>query len=134
MTIEIKKGSENPVSDFFSLPSNTPETDAALYPMSGVNIIWPDFARKLERERNEAMKELLEQARLLGISGERECRLIAERKEIQKKYDTLAVENMLDVNKLCKERDKAIEVLRQIKASDWKTSGELRGMARIFLR
>jgi hypothetical protein len=40
-----------------------------------------DFARKLERERNEA----------------------------REKYDTLAVENMLEVNKLCKERDEARE-------------------------
>ena len=104
MTIEITKGTENPVADFFS-SSSTPETDAALYPMNQVDIVWPDFARRLERERNEVMA----------------------------KYDTLAVENMLEVHKLCKERDEAIEILRQIKASDWKTSGELRGMARIFL-
>ena len=31
------------------------------------------------KERDEALEESLEQARLLGISGERECRLIAER-------------------------------------------------------
>jgi hypothetical protein len=35
----------------------TPETDAALYPMNGVDIVWPEFARKLERERNEARKD-----------------------------------------------------------------------------
>jgi predicted house-cleaning NTP pyrophosphatase (Maf/HAM1 superfamily) len=29
-----------------------------------------------------------------------------------------------------KERDEAREALREIKAADWKTSGELRGMAR----
>lgn len=29
-----------------------------------------------------------------------------------------------------KERDEAREVLREIAAADWKTSGELRGMAR----
>jgi len=57
--------------------SDTPETDAALYPMNQVDIVWPDFARRLERERDEA----------------------------REKYDTLAVENMLEVNKLCKERD-----------------------------
>jgi len=34
--------------------SDTPETDAALYPMNGVDIVWPEFARKLERERDEA--------------------------------------------------------------------------------
>ena len=32
-----------------------------------------------------------------------------ERDEIQEKYDTLAVENMLEVNKLCKERDESRE-------------------------
>jgi hypothetical protein len=32
-----------------------------------------------------------------------------ERDEAREKYDTLAVENMLEVNKLCKERDEARE-------------------------
>ena len=32
-----------------------------------------------------------------------------ERDELKTKYDTLAVENMLEVNKLCKERDEARE-------------------------
>ena len=35
------------------------------------------------KERDEALEESLEQARLLGISGERECRLIAERNEVR---------------------------------------------------
>jgi uncharacterized protein (UPF0335 family) len=39
--------------------SDTPETDSALYPMNSVDIIWPDFARRLERERNK-LKEQLE--------------------------------------------------------------------------
>lgn len=38
----------------------TPETDEALYPMNGVDIVWPDFARKLERERDEAREHLRE--------------------------------------------------------------------------
>jgi hypothetical protein len=38
--------------------SDTPETDAALYPLNGVDIVWPEFARKLERERNEAREHL----------------------------------------------------------------------------
>jgi hypothetical protein len=66
------------------------------------------------RERDEAREESLEQAKLLGMSGERECRLIAERDEIQEKYDTLAVENMLEVNKLCKERDEAREQIKEL--------------------
>jgi len=32
-----------------------------------------------------------------------------ERDELKTKYDTLTVENMLEVNKLCKERDEARE-------------------------
>jgi hypothetical protein len=36
--------------------SDTPETDAALYPMNGVDIVWPEFARELERERDEAIR------------------------------------------------------------------------------
>jgi len=38
--------------------SETPETDAALYPMDQVDIVWPEFARKLERERDEAIELL----------------------------------------------------------------------------
>ena len=37
--------------------SDTPETDAALYPMNQVDIVWPDFARKLERERDEVKEK-----------------------------------------------------------------------------
>jgi hypothetical protein len=38
----------------------------------------------LQKERDEAREESLEQARLLGISGERECRLIAERDQARR--------------------------------------------------
>jgi predicted nucleic acid-binding Zn-ribbon protein len=34
-------------------PTATPRTDAALYPMNGVDIVWPEFARTLERELAE---------------------------------------------------------------------------------
>ena len=83
MTIEITKGSDNPVAEFFSSPSNTPETDHLEGQLGSAArlshpIIWK-HARQLERERDEA----------------------------REKYDTLAVENMLEVNKLCKERDEA---------------------------
>lgn len=58
-------------------------------------------------ERDEVRNELLEQARLLGMSSEREAKLISERDEARKKYDNLATEHMLAVNKLCNERDEA---------------------------
>lgn len=40
-----------------STPTATPRTDAALYPMNGVEIVWPDFARTLETELAEAKAE-----------------------------------------------------------------------------
>ena len=46
--------------------SDTPETDAALYPMNHVDIVWPEFARKLERERDEA-RETVEQLTKHGL-------------------------------------------------------------------
>lgn len=65
--------------------SDTPETDKNTWSDSSEGILYKvvssDFARKLERERNE----------------------------VKAKYDILAVENMLEVHKLCKERDEARE-------------------------
>jgi hypothetical protein len=66
------------------------------------------------RKRDDAQEESLEQARLLGISGERECRLIAERDEAKKKYDIEATEHMLNINKCCNQRDAAMDVLEEI--------------------
>jgi hypothetical protein len=43
------------------------------------------------------------------IDAEVTRKLQRERDEAREKYDTLAVENMLEVNKLCKERDEARE-------------------------
>jgi hypothetical protein len=66
MTIEIIKGDNNAVTDFFSSPSNTPETDdqPIFYAMNdnGYQVLCVDleFARKLERERDEARKHLKE--------------------------------------------------------------------------
>ena len=95
---------------------NTPETD--LFDSKWNSYSNPreaiQFARKLEQERDDAQKESLEQARLLGISGERECRLIAERDEAKRKYDTLAVENMLEVNKICNQRDEVMDILSNL--------------------
>jgi len=42
---------------------------------------------------------------------------LKERDEIQEKYDTLAVENMLDVHKLCKERDEARQAWYEMHSS-----------------
>ena len=72
--------------------SDTPETDKNTWSDSSEGILYKvvssDFARKLERERDEA----------------------------REKYDTLAVENMLEVNKLCKERDETIDQLIHLRS------------------
>jgi hypothetical protein len=38
----------------------------------------------------------------------------AQRDELQEKYDKLATENMLEVNKICNQRDDAIDVLSNL--------------------
>jgi hypothetical protein len=64
MKIEIIKGDNNAVTDFFSSPSNTPETDdqPIIYAMNdnGYQVLCVDleFARKLERERDGAIRQL----------------------------------------------------------------------------
>jgi hypothetical protein len=64
MKIEIIKGEDTPVTQFFSAPSSTPETDAAQHegllktnPIP-IQVVTANFARKLERERDEAREEL----------------------------------------------------------------------------
>jgi len=42
--------------------SDTPRTDAAIYPMDRVDIVWPEFARELERENNRLKEELRRRA------------------------------------------------------------------------
>jgi hypothetical protein len=84
MTIEIIKGGDTPVTQFFSSPYSTPETDAVTNRLF-CNVS-ADFARKLKYERDEA----------------------------RNKYDNLATEHMLVVNKLCKERDDARDALSRI--------------------
>ena len=64
-----------------------------------------EFARKLERERDEA----------------------------REKYDNLATEHMLVVNKLCEERDEAQNASEAFSALAWKLEGE-RNEAREVLR
>ena len=72
--------------------SDTPETDHLEDQLGSAArlshpIIWK-HARQLERERDEA----------------------------REKYDTLAVENMLEVHKLCKERDEAKDQLIHLRS------------------
>jgi len=50
-----------------------------------------------------------------------------QRDELQEKYDTLAVENMLEVNGICKQRDAAIKELKEA----WLAMDEIEGTDRI---
>jgi chromosome segregation ATPase len=60
-------------------------------------------AKRFVRERDEARHKL----ELCMAANSDVARIAKERDEAREKYDTLAVENMLEVNKLCKERDEA---------------------------
>jgi hypothetical protein len=48
------------------------------------------------------------------VPYETSMRFEQERNEIQEKYDTLAVENMLEVNKMCNQRDEAMDILSNL--------------------
>jgi len=76
--------------------NDTPETDKATIASGGDWCpVLRETSRRLERERDEW-------AAMCG-------RYKQERDEAMAKYDTLVMENMLEVNKLCTERDEAIE-------------------------
>jgi len=51
----------------------------------------------------------------------------AQRDELQEKYDKLATENMLEVNKLCNQRDEAIKELKEA----WLAMDEIEGTDRM---
>lgn len=38
--------------------TDTPRTDKVVYPINGVDIVWPEFARELERELNAANERI----------------------------------------------------------------------------
>lgn len=58
--------------------SDTPETDAALYPMDSVDVFWPEFARKLERSMNN-------------------------NRQIAEKYETIYFSTLADLDELKKQ-------------------------------
>jgi predicted GIY-YIG superfamily endonuclease len=71
------------MSDRPTLETDTNVEDIGM----GCHMVGADFARRLERERDEA----------------------------REKYDMEATEHMLAVNKLCNDRDKALKELELIK-------------------
>jgi hypothetical protein len=124
--------------------SDTPDTDANTWSDSSEGVLFKvvsaEFAKRLERERDEA-REVLQAVIKTGKRLERErdearekierqadigcafqktnpamCgRYKQERDESQEKYATEATEHMLAVNKLCNERDEAREEIKRLK-------------------
>ena len=74
---------------------------------------------KLKAERDELLVELEEYRSIAenigaGKAVSEKEKAIRERDEAIQKYDNLVVENMLEVNKICNQRDAAIDVLEEI--------------------
>jgi len=63
---------------------------------------------QLRRERDELAALLAAEKATRNSIIEKGVKTERERDEAREKYDILAVENMLEVNKLCKERDEAL--------------------------
>ena len=104
--------------------SDTPETDKIITDWrQGVTKDLPNFvdiARKLERERDEAREKLEEEIKFHHRTHTElvhtQCKILdmqMGRDEIQEKYDTLATEHMLEVNKICGERDELRSIVEQ---------------------
>jgi hypothetical protein len=102
---------------------HTLETDTNVEDIGmGCHMVGADFARKLERERDEAnyfLNELAEVDGQLKFRINELCEVLRktekERDEAREKYDMEATEHMLAVNKLCNDRDKALKELELIK-------------------
>ena len=77
--------------------------------------------RESNKERDEARENLDEEKKFHHRTHaelvQTQCKLLdmqMGRDEIQEKYDNLATEHMLVVNKLCKERDEALEQVKEL--------------------
>ena len=116
--------------------SDTPETDAFI---DSLNDDWDyEFAaltahaKKLEQERDEAQKENMEQALLLGKGGEREAALLAkletaelEIRRIREGYQgtCYACECVGELNQ--KYRDLVLELIRLLEIEEESDSGSV---------
>jgi len=92
--------------------------------------IYEALLEKAERERNEAIQE----RERWKMQAEQKWGMRRELEELLGVKDTESAEQfakgLASLRDLIKERDEAREALREIEAAVWKTSGELRGMAR----
>jgi hypothetical protein len=91
--------------------SYTPRTDAELYPMNGVDIVWPEFARILERELAET-----ERLRFGADADRRRLRAEVERLTHAYEYDHKCLYEVRDRCHLWKQRaEKAEAALAEAK-------------------
>jgi hypothetical protein len=95
----------------------TPQTDDLA---RGNHVVPTEWAEQLERERDEARErskmmdiKIAQQEAITELVLENQ-RLKRERDEAMQKYDNLATEHMLAINKLCNERDEAREIAQQL--------------------
>ena len=88
--------------------SDTSETDAELYPMNGVDIVWPDFARKLERERDEALMDRAN-GDIATMTRNHYERVLRERNEARKELaEYRSIAENIGAKKAVSEKEKAI--------------------------
>jgi len=87
----------------------------------------------LQNERNEAMEDSLEQARLLGMGSEREAKLISERDEARTDLEHWKIEYEIVVSRLCgikHERDNGIiaehEIIPVLKETNLRQTERIR--------
>lgn len=100
--------------------SDTPETEAAILASEGQwSFVLRECCEKLERERNQ-LREIVEQRLLAGA-------------EIHQRANDLLRRIMHMTDYHFSRFNKAIDALKTIEACDWKTSGELRNIARTTL-
>jgi len=91
---------------------------------------------QLRREREGAREQLEKEKITRNYIIKRSIETERERDEARDMVENLTDHglNLMDSNRMLKrERDEAREALREIQAADWKTAGELRGMARKVL-
>jgi hypothetical protein len=86
MTIEIIKGKDNSVAEFFSSPSNTPETDEQFKSFPAYFEI-DLFCRKLERQRDEARAERDEASELLASEKITRNHIIRRSVQVERERD-----------------------------------------------
>ena len=93
--------------------SGTPQTDDIA---RGNHVVPVEWAQQLERERDEAREAFVIATDQMVIAQGKVREANKERDEAREKYATEATEHMLSINRICNERDEAVEEGRRLKA------------------